>query len=83
MTTGQIYQKDIAIPNKLASNKRNPRYVRPKFLALKGENRLFSNYSWIFQHFSLTDNITRQQITKDIEYLNNTIKQLEHSTQQQ
>jgi hypothetical protein len=41
------------------------------------KNRLINNYSQRFQCFSTRDGMSRQQISKDSEYLNNTMNQLD------
>lgn len=78
MKKGSIYQEDIRILNVYVSNKRDSQYKQQKSYRTERRTRYIYKYSKRFQHpLSIIDTTNRKKISKDMEDLNNTIKQLD------
>lgn len=77
MIKGSIHQEDVTIIHAYAPKNRSPKYMKQQLTDLKGEiedsTTIVGNLN---TPFLLTDRKTTQNISKDIEALNNTINQL-------
>lgn len=75
---GSIHQKDISIPNIYALNNRMSKYMQRKLIEKKKKKTILQLYSELQHPYpSLSNRTSRQKISKDLEDLDNTVKQFD------